>query len=78
MDTLRELAAVYVIADAAFVGGSLMPYGGHNPLEPAACGVPVLFGPHMDHTRKSAELLLESGGDIMVEGPKTWPIMWCG
>ena len=78
LDTLRELAAVYVIADAAFVGGSLMPYGGHNPLEPAACGVPVLFGPHMDHTRKSAELLLESGGDIMVEGPKTWPIMWCG
>ena len=48
LDTLGELAAVYSLADLAFVGGSLIPRRGHNPLEPAAKGKPVLFGPHME------------------------------
>ncbi len=48
LDTLGELAAVYSLADLAFVGGSLVPCRGHNPLEPAAKGKLVLFGPHME------------------------------
>ncbi|HVO30394.1 MAG TPA: glycosyltransferase N-terminal domain-containing protein, partial [bacterium] len=46
LDTSGELAAVYGLASAVFVGGSLIPRGGHNPLEPLAFGVPVAFGPH--------------------------------
>ena len=47
LDTVGELAAVYRVADVAFVGGSLVPTGGHNPIEPARFGVPVLTGPHV-------------------------------
>ncbi|MBC8318028.1 MAG: hypothetical protein H8E41_08980 [Desulfobulbaceae bacterium] len=48
LDTLGELASVYSLADFAFVGGSLVPRRGHNPLEPAAKGKVVFFGPHME------------------------------
>lgn len=47
LDTVGELAAHYRLAEVAFVGGSLVPVGGHNPLEPAAVGVPVVYGPHV-------------------------------
>lgn len=67
LDTMGELPTVYAIADLAFVGGSLVPLGGHNPLEPAVYGIPVLFGPYMDHTRESADLLLKAGGAITIE-----------
>jgi 3-deoxy-D-manno-octulosonic-acid transferase len=66
LDTTGELSRVYAIADVAFVGGSLGPYGGHNPLEPAAHGVPVLFGPHTESCRDSAERLLAAGGGSVV------------
>ncbi len=46
LDTIGELASVYSVASVAFVGGSLVPAGGHNPLEPAQFGVPVVMGPH--------------------------------
>ena len=46
IDTMGELMAFYAAADVAFVGGSLQPIGGHNLLEPAALGVPILVGPH--------------------------------
>ncbi|MCP4695749.1 MAG: 3-deoxy-D-manno-octulosonic acid transferase [Gammaproteobacteria bacterium] len=46
-DTMGELLVLYAASDAAFIGGSLAPVGGHNPLEPAALGLPVLMGPHM-------------------------------
>ncbi|SIN72979.1 3-deoxy-D-manno-octulosonic-acid transferase [Sulfurivirga caldicuralii] len=46
-DTVGELLLWYAMADAAFVGGSLVPFGGHNPIEPAALGTPVLSGPHV-------------------------------
>ncbi len=46
LDTIGELASVYSLASVAFVGGSLVPAGGHNPLEPAQFGVPVVMGPH--------------------------------
>ncbi|MFI5142453.1 MAG: 3-deoxy-D-manno-octulosonic acid transferase [Thermoanaerobaculales bacterium] len=47
LDTVGELAALYQLADVAFVGGSLVATGGHNPIEPARFGVPVLTGPHL-------------------------------
>jgi 3-deoxy-D-manno-octulosonic-acid transferase len=47
LDTVGELAALYQLADVAFVGGSLVRSGGHNPIEPARFGVPVLTGPHL-------------------------------
>ena len=46
LDTIGELASVYSLASVAFVGGSLLPNGGHNPLEPAQFGVPIVMGPH--------------------------------
>ncbi len=66
VDTVGELASLYVMAAAAFVGGSLVPIGGHNVLEPAAAGAPVLFGPHTHHVREPAEALLLAGGAIRV------------
>ena len=46
LDTIGELASIYSLASVAFVGGSLVPAGGHNPLEPAQFGVPIVMGPH--------------------------------
>jgi 3-deoxy-D-manno-octulosonic-acid transferase len=63
LDTLGELAKIYRYATAAFVGGSLFsPSGGHNPIEPAAVGVPVSFGPHMSNFREIAKIFLREGG----------------
>jgi 3-deoxy-D-manno-octulosonic-acid transferase len=61
VDTLGELAALYASADVAFVGGSLVPVGGHNLLEPAALGLPVLTGPYNFNGKEIAQLLLERG-----------------
>lgn len=57
-DSMGELKMLYAAADLAFVGGSLVPVGGHNVLEPAAAGVPVLFGPHMCNFQEIAESML--------------------
>ena len=51
LDTIGELASVYSLAEVAFVGGSLVAAGGHNPLEPAQFGVPVVMGPHYANFR---------------------------
>jgi 3-deoxy-D-manno-octulosonic-acid transferase len=51
LDTIGDLAAVYSVADIAFVGGSLVKRGGHNPLEPAQFGVPVVMGPSYENFR---------------------------
>ena len=64
LDTIGELVNAYAASDIAFVGGSLAPVGGHNPLEPAALGLPVIFGPHMFNARESAEGLLACGGAV--------------
>lgn len=61
LDTLGELSFFYALADAAFIGGSLIPWGGHNLLEPAYYGKPVYFGPHMDNFFALAERFLEKG-----------------
>lgn len=67
IDRIGLLKTVYAVADLAFIGGSLMEYRGHNPIEPAACGLPVLFGPHMEDFRDVSEMLLDSGGARMVK-----------
>ena len=66
VDTVGELAAMYAAVDVAFVGGSLVPVGGHNLLEPAALGVPVITGPYQANTKEIAQLLLDSGGALEV------------
>ena len=58
LDTIGELASVYSLASVAFVGGSLIPAGGHNPLEPAQFGVPIVMGKHFDNFRAITEDLL--------------------
>ena len=60
-DTMGELPLFYAAADAAFVGGSLVPHGGHNPLEAAALGRPVAYGPHTFNFDEIARLLVEEG-----------------
>ncbi|MFQ5870322.1 MAG: 3-deoxy-D-manno-octulosonic acid transferase, partial [Candidatus Zixiibacteriota bacterium] len=67
LDTMGELLTFYSLAKVAFVGGSLVPVGGHDPLEPAAFAVPVLFGPHMENAADSRDLLLKSGGALEVK-----------
>jgi 3-deoxy-D-manno-octulosonic-acid transferase len=57
LDSIGELGSVYGLATVAFVGGSLVPEGGHNPLEPARIGVPVVMGPHYENFREAVELL---------------------
>lgn len=66
LDTVGELANLYRVADVVFVGGSLVPTGGHNMLEPALRAKPVLFGPHTGNFRDSAELLLRADGARLV------------
>lgn len=66
LDTLGELGRVYGLGTVSFVGGSLVPVGGHNLLEPAWFGCPVLFGPHVHNFAAMADLLEEAGGGIRV------------
>jgi 3-deoxy-D-manno-octulosonic-acid transferase len=66
LDTLGELLYFYAAADVAFVGGSLAPIGGHNLLEPAALGLPILTGPNNSNGEDVARLLLECGAAKIV------------
>ena len=67
VDTVGELVTLYGVSDLVFVGGSLVPTGGHNVLEPAALGVAVLFGPHMMNFREIAALVLSARAGVQVE-----------
>jgi 3-deoxy-D-manno-octulosonic-acid transferase len=60
LDSFGELGRIYRYATAAFVGGTLEPFGGHNPIEPAAAAVPVCFGPSMSNFREIAASFLQS------------------
>jgi 3-deoxy-D-manno-octulosonic-acid transferase len=60
-DTMGELQRLYAAADVAFIGGSLVPHGGQNLLEPCAVEVPVVFGPHMFHFEEISAMALERG-----------------
>ena len=66
VDTVGELTMLYAAADVAFVGGSLIPVGGHNLLEPAALGVPVITGPYQANGADIARVLLEQGAAVQV------------
>jgi 3-deoxy-D-manno-octulosonic-acid transferase len=67
VDTVGELTKLYSLATIVFVGGSLVPIGGHNILEPAVVGKPVLFGSYMQETKDSTDLLLAAHGGIQVQ-----------
>jgi len=66
VDTLGEMLKLYACADVVFVGGSLVPIGGHNVLEASMLGKPVLFGPHTQNIKQIAGLLLEAEGGVRV------------
>ena len=70
LDTIGELADVYQIATVVFVGGSLVRAGGHNILEPAAFGKPVVFGPHMDNFAEIAEAFLSNDAAVQVQSER--------
>jgi len=66
LDTMGELLAIYHLADAVFVGGSLVPRGGHNILEPALFEKPILFGPHMNNFREIAGHFVDRQAALLV------------
>lgn len=66
LDTLGELSRIYPLGKLIFVGGSLVPIGGHNLLEPASFKKPVFFGPHMTNSREITDQLKHCGGGIEV------------
>jgi 3-deoxy-D-manno-octulosonic-acid transferase len=70
LDTIGELAHLYQIATAVFVGGSLVPAGGHNILEPALYGKSIVFGPHMENFNEIAETFLTNRAAIQVHNPR--------
>ena len=76
VDTMGQLGRLYSLGTVVFMGGSLVPVGGHNLLEPAALGRPVLFGPYIQHVHETAELLSASGGGRMVRDVEelTWEL----
>ena len=68
LDTMGELIGLYSLGTLVFVGGSLVPVGGHNPLEPLLFRKCVLFGPHMFNFLEISNRLIETGGAIQVSG----------
>lgn len=66
-DTMGELPLFYAASDVAFVGGTLVPVGGHNLLEPAALGLPVVTGPHLFNTEDIANMFEDIGASITVD-----------
>ena len=70
LDSLGELLDFYAAGDVAFVGGSLVPIGGHNLLEPAALGMPILTGPHNSNSAEAARLLIAKGAVQVAENPQ--------
>lgn len=67
LDSIGELARIYRHATAAFIGGTLVDTGGHNPIEAAAAGVPVCFGPFMSNFREIASVFLSNGAAVGVK-----------
>ena len=69
LDTIGELPAAYMLADAVFVGRSLVPLGGSNPLEPVALGKPAVIGPHHENFAGVVAELVAAGGLVVSEDP---------
>jgi 3-deoxy-D-manno-octulosonic-acid transferase len=70
LDTIGELAQLFQVATVVFVGGSLVDAGGHNILEPAVFGKPILFGPHMQNFAEIARAFLDHGAGIQVRNER--------
>ena len=70
LDTIGELPQLYQVATVVFVGGSLVPNGGHNILEPAVFGRPIVFGPHMQNFAEIAEAFLANGAAVQVRSER--------
>jgi 3-deoxy-D-manno-octulosonic-acid transferase len=70
LDTLGELAQLYQLATAVFVGGSLADHGGHNILEPAVFGKPIVFGPHMQNFKEIADAFLANSAAVQVRSDR--------
>jgi 3-deoxy-D-manno-octulosonic-acid transferase len=70
LDTIGELAGIFEVADLVFIGGSLVPTGGHNLLEAAYWGKVITFGPHMENFRDIAKLFLGAGAAIQIRTPE--------
>ena len=68
LDTIGELATIYQIGTVVFVGGSLVATGGHNVLEPAVFGKPIVFGPHMQNFLEIAEAFVSNGAGVQLSG----------
>lgn len=68
VDTMGELLQFYAASDIAFIGGSLVEVGGHNPIEPGALGLPILAGPHVFNFEAICEQLIAAGGMEVVQG----------
>jgi 3-deoxy-D-manno-octulosonic-acid transferase len=75
LDSIGELASVYSLASVAFVGGSLVPAGGHNPLEPAQFGVPIVMGPHYANFRSITEDLRAHDALRIAQKENLWPVL---
>ena len=67
VDTIGELASIYQVGTAVFVGGSLVATGGHNVLEPAVFGKPIVFGPHMENFREISEAFVSAGAAVRLD-----------
>jgi 3-deoxy-D-manno-octulosonic-acid transferase len=78
LDTMGELAALYRHADAAFIGGTLVPTGGHNPLEAARFGIPLAVGPSMENFREIATHFDNAGAWVRVESAEDLAAAWRG
>jgi 3-deoxy-D-manno-octulosonic-acid transferase len=76
LDSIGELASIYRCADGVFVGGSLVPSGGHNILEPAAFGKIPVFGPSMENFSEMASRFVSSGAAVQVESPEDAGVAW--
>ncbi|OAG28568.1 3-deoxy-D-manno-octulosonic acid transferase [Thermodesulfatator autotrophicus] len=76
VDTLGELASLYALGDIAFVGGSLVPVGGHNLFEPLVFGHPVCFGPYVESISDLAEHLIETGVGFKIDDPQNVAALW--
>jgi len=78
LDTVGELASIYRLADAVFVGGSLVPGGGHNILEPAAFSKAPIYGPSMNNFREMAAKFLNARAAVQVNTPEELGAAWIG
>ena len=74
LDTIGELASIYALGDVAFVGGSLVPYGGHNILEPAQHGVAIMVGIHTENFRDIVALF-QGREAVRIVGPAEFPLV---